>query len=185
MINQNSFLPTLANIRGIAKKLHRSVLFWEAFVKYCKFYGIPPMTIRLDIAVGWNSTFFMLGITVFLRKAIQHLVEDYSKELGEFKLSDYEWELADVLLVFLMPFQHCTKRFECQHISRDWYVLSCKTNSDYVFFAYDTLYNNLDDVKAALVAKEGLGCLPRAVYLNDALTAMAQTLKEYYTQSPD
>jgi len=50
------------------------------------------MTIPVDVAPRWDSAYGMLEIVIYLRKAIHRLVDDYSKELGEYRLTDYEWE---------------------------------------------------------------------------------------------
>jgi hypothetical protein len=104
-----TFLGTLAKIRAIRK----STLLWEAFCKCCKDYSLKPMTIPLDVAPRWNSKYTMLQQAVYLRKAIHRLVDDNPKVLQGFQLTNYEWDLAEVLLVFLMPFKRCTKRFQC------------------------------------------------------------------------
>jgi hypothetical protein len=105
------------------------------------------MTIPLDITVRWNSTFLMLLQAVYLRRAIHRYVDDLDEELSELQLSEEEWEKVEVLLVFLLPFKRCTSRFEC---NRSY------TEIDYVFFAYDTMYNHIDDVKAKLMSGSGI-----------------------------
>ena len=40
---------------------------------------------------------------------------------------------------------------------------------DYIFFAYDTMYNHIDDVKASLDRPVGLGLLPCASYMREAI----------------
>jgi hypothetical protein len=110
-----TFMATLVKIRGIAKAIRKSTALWEAFCKCCTDYGLNPMTIPLDCAPRWNSKYIMLQQAVYLRKAIHRLVDDNYERLEEFRLSNYEWDLAEVLLVFLMPFKRCTKRFECSN----------------------------------------------------------------------
>src|SRR5205809_2041066 len=98
-------------LHKIAKSIRGSTLRWEAFQRSCKSYGIEPMTIPLDITVRWNSTFLMLLQAVYLRRAIHRYVDDLDEELSELQLSEEEWEKAEVLLVFLLPFKRCTSRF--------------------------------------------------------------------------
>jgi hypothetical protein len=108
-----TFLSTLFKIRCIAKAIRRSTALWEAFCKCCKDYGLSPMTIPLDCAPRWSSKYLMLHKAVYLRKAIHRLVDDNPARLEEYRLSNQEWDMAEVLLLFLMPFKRCTKRFEC------------------------------------------------------------------------
>ena len=178
-----TWLATLTKIRQIAKAIRKSTLLWEAFCKCCKDYGLKPMTIPLDVAPRWNSKYAMLQQAVYLRKAIHRLADDYPKQLEAYQLTTYEWELAEILLVFLMPFKRCTKRFECNHTDPEIGMLPLveKADSDYVFFAYDALYNHIEDVKGALASDTGLGALPCAAHLLGGLEGMEKSLKDYYT----
>ena len=167
-----TFKALLDKLRKIAKSIRGSTLRWEAFQRCCKSYGIDPMTIPLDITVRWNSTFRMLEQAIYLRRAIHRYVDDMDVE--DAKLSENEWDQAEVLLLFLLPFKRCTTRFECNN---------SQPEIDYVFFAYDTMYNHIDDVKAALSSDTGLGRLPCARYMLSAIKQMEITLQKYYTRT--
>jgi hypothetical protein len=107
------FLAALAKLRGFAKLIRRSTLLWEAFRKCCADYDLKAMSIPLDIAPRWGPKHKMLEQAVYLREAIHRLVDDNPKTLSVFRMSDYEWKLAEVLWVVLIPFKRCTKHFEC------------------------------------------------------------------------
>ena len=92
----------------------------------------------------------MLLQAVYLRRAIHRYIDDLDKEYWALQLTAAEWEQAEVLLVFLLPFQRCTKRFECNN---------SYTEIDYIFFVYDTMYNHIDDVKEKLESYDGIGAL--------------------------
>ena len=77
-------------------------------------------------------------------------------------------------MLFLLPFQRCTTRFECN---------DSQPEIDYVFFAYDTLYNHIDDVKSALNSNVGLGRLACAPYFLSSVERMEITLQKYYTRT--
>lgn len=173
-LDNNSFLATLEKIRGIAKSIRGSTLRWESFQECCKSYGIAPATIPLDMPVRWNSTYRMVEQTVYLKRPIRRYLDDHDDKLGKFHLTDDEWEQAEILLVFLMPFKRCTKRFECNLNNPE---------IDYVFFAYDTMYNHIDDVKDALVGDTGIGLLSCAPYMHAAIEEMEKTLKLYYEKT--
>ena len=78
------------------------------------------------------------------------------------------------MLLFLFPFQHCTLRFECNRTIPE---------VDYVFFAYDTLYNHIDDVKDKLRSGVGLGAPHCAPFILKAIEAMETTLRKYYERT--
>jgi len=175
-----TFKTLFDKLRKIAKSIRGSSLRWEAFQRSCKSYGMQPMTIPLDITVRWNSTFRMLEQAIYLRRAIHRYAEDMEDDdpkLMDAKLTDNEWEQAEILLLFLLPFQRCTTRFECN---------DSQPEIDYVFFAYDTLYNHIDDVKSALNSNVGLGRLACAPYFLSSVERMEITLQKYYirTQFP-
>ena len=169
-----SFLQTLNKIRIVAKAIRSSSLKWDTFKRCCESYNMNPMTIPLDVVVWWNSTFNMLEQAVYLRRPIRRFIDDCDDEFDAVRLSDEEWELGEVLLLFLMPFKRCTARFECN---------SNTPEIDYVFFAYDTMYNHIDDVKHALNSGNGIGLLPCARYMLKALNQMEKTLKRYYSET--
>ena len=85
-----------------------------------------------------------------------------------------EFEMAELLVVFLMPFKCCTKRFECN---------ADEPEIDYVFFAYDSLFNHIEDVKTALKGATALAALPSAPYMLDALCNMEEKFKIYYKKT--
>lgn len=97
------FKALLDELRKIAKSIRGSTLRWEAFQRCCKSYGIDPMTIPLDITVRWNSTFRMLEQAIYLRRVIHRYMDDM--DIEDAKLSENEWDQAEVLLLFLLPFK--------------------------------------------------------------------------------
>lgn len=130
---------------------------------------MEPLTIGLDCPTRWASTHDMIEKYVYLKNPIRRFENDNENELAEFKLTDVEWELTEILLVFLMPFKRCTRRFEDN---------SEKPEIDYVFFGYDELYNHLDDVKAALGKNTGLGARRSVQLLLQAIEQMEKELKK-------
>ena len=82
--------------------------------------------------------------------------------------------MVEFLLLFLMPFQRCTERFECNESN---------TEIDYVFFTYDTLYNHLDDVEAKLKSGTGIRALSCAPFLLSTMKKMKDTLSKYYSRT--
>ena len=102
----------------------------------------------------------------------------YLEELGEpfehLVLSKREWQQAEILLLFLLPFQCCTSRFECNNATPE---------VDYVFFAYDTLYNHIEDVKDKLCSDVGLESLRCASFMLKAVEDIETILRKYYERT--
>jgi len=178
-----SFGAILGKIRSIAKSIRGSSLRWDIFQQACKSYDMEPMTIPLDITIRWNSAYRMLLQALYLRRPIHRYVDDciakasserLKRPYMEMQLSNAEWEQAEVLLMFLLPFKRCTARFECN---------SKYTEIDYVFFAYNTMYDHIDDVKTKLESGTGIGTLPCAKYMLKAIGEMEVVLKKYYEKT--
>ena len=75
--------------------------------------------------------------------------------------------------MFLLPFKQCTTRFEC----------NSSPEINYVFFAYNTMYDHMDDVKSKSESGFGIGALPCATYMLNAIGKMEKVLKKYYTKT--
>jgi hypothetical protein len=95
-------------------------------------------------------------------------------ELDDAKLTDVEWHLTEILLVFLLSFQRYSARFECN---------SSQSEIDYIFFAYDAMYNHIDDVKIILQSNDDLGRLPYTSYFLTIIANMEETLWKYYIRT--
>jgi len=184
--NENGldFSATLTKIRELTKGIRKSKLRWELFQDACKAVGLNPCTIPLDIKVRWNSMLRMLETTVYLRKAVSRFLfnltnGDESNDpsminyLERCQMTEQEWELAEVLFVFLIPFKHVTARFENNKQTPE---------IDYMFFAYDRMFNHIEDVLFSLRTPTALGNLECAPVFSEALTSMKAKLQEVLTR---
>ena len=172
-----AFRDLLAIIGRLATSLRRSTTRWKIFQAACKSYDIEPMTIPLAMDVRFSSHYRQLLVAVYLCRPLRRFVDDAHfkpQEKHLYELSDEQWDLAEFLLLFLRPFQRCTERFECNE---------SKTEIDYVFFAYDTLYNHLEDVEEKLTSGTGIGVLSCAPFLLQTLQKMKDTLSKYYSRT--
>jgi hypothetical protein len=169
-----SFSAIISKLREIAKSIRGSTRRWELFQQACTSCKLPEKTIPLDVTVRWNSTFRMLQHSVHLKRAIRRYVDNLGLTYEDFVMSEPEWQQAEVLLLFLLPFQRCTARFECHDSSPE---------IDYVFFGYDTLFNHIDDVKKKLRSARGLGALQCASSMLKAIEQMEKVLKKYYKKT--
>ena len=174
------FNATLTKIRELAKGIRKSTLRWELFQDACKDVGLNPSTIPLDIKVRWNSMLRMLETTVYLRKAVSRFLfnlanGDDSNDLSTInflercQMTEQEWELAEVLFVFLIPFKRVTVRFESNKQTPE---------IDYMFFAYDRMFNHIEDVLFSLRTPTALGNLECAPVFAAALGKMKAKLQE-------
>ena len=102
-----SFQATLEKIYKVAKAIRSSPQRWDIFQATCKSYNINPVTIPLDVPTRWSSTYDMGQQYVYLVKPINRFLDDC--ELEHLKLTTSEFEMAELLVVFLMPFKRCTK----------------------------------------------------------------------------
>lgn len=172
-----AFRVLLATIGRLATSLRRSTTRWKIFEAACKSYNIEPMTIPFAMDVRFTSHYRQLFVAIYLRRPLRRYVDDANFKLQDkhlYELSDEQWDLAEFLLLFLMPFQRCTERFECNE---------SRTEIDYVFFAYDTLYNHLDDVEEKLRSGTGIGALSCAPFMLSTMERMKDTLSKYYSRT--
>ena len=167
-----SFQVTFDKIREVAKTIRSSPQRWDTFQVICKSYNITPVTIPLDVPTCRSSSYDMGEQYVYLAKPINRFLDDCGLEL--LKLMTSEFEMAELLVVFLMPFKRCTKRFECNAVEPE---------IDYVFFTYDSLFNHIEDVKTALEGTTALAAIPSSSYLLDPLYKMEEKLKIYYRKT--
>jgi len=169
-----TFGGIISKLRAIANSIRGSSRRWGLFEQACRSCKITPTTIPQDVTVRWNSTFRMLQHSIYLKRPIRKYVDDLGDTSEQLVLTEREWQQAEVLLLFLLPFQRCTSRFESNNTTPE---------IDYVFFAYDTLYNHIDDVKDKLRSGSGLGVLPSARFMLMAIEQMENVLRKYYEKT--
>ena len=58
--------------------------------------------------------------------------------------------------MFLLPFKRCTARFECNSSDPE----------NYVFFAYNAMYDHINDIKSKLESDTGIGTFPIQAWSN-------------------
>ena len=128
----------------------------------------------------------MIKSAIYLRKPIAHFLfnltfdDDETTNRNDIpfhercQLTDQEWDLLEVLYAFLLPFKRVTTRFE-----------SNKQNPeiDYLFFAYDRMFNHIEDVLFSLRTPEALGDLECAPIFMAALKKMKEKLQKYYDKT--
>jgi len=163
----------LADIRTIAIHIRSSPQHWEQFKKVCDHVGVKSLKILLDVPTRWNSTHRMMERVIYLHKAIDRYVLDNTGDLTI--ITKKEWELVELLCAFLWPFKHCTDALEATR----------KPEVDRVFWAYNRMFNEIDDFKATLERRQARR-QPWSGVLLTALEGMSAKLRKYYkrTESP-
>ena len=91
-----------------------------------------------------------------------------------YQLTDQEWDLLEILYAFLLPFKRVTTRFESNKQNPEF---------DYLFFAYDRMFNHIEDVLFSLHTTEVLGTLECAPIFMAVLEKMKEKLQKYYEKT--
>ena len=144
-----------------------------------------PSQCPLNIKVRWNSMLHMLEQAIYLRKPISHFftqlsLEDHSNDRNSVAyhehcaMTNQEWDLVEVLYVFLIPFKRVTMRFENN---------TKNPEIDYIYYAYDRMFNHIEDVLFSLRTPRALGRLPSAKVFVQALEDMRSKLNGYYDKT--
>ena len=128
----------------------------------------------------------MLEQAIYLRKPIGRFLtkllldEPYTnREKGppfheRCAMTGEEWDLVEVLYVFLLPFKRVTTRFENN---------TKNPEIDYTFYAYDRMFNHIKDVLFSLHSPRALGSLPSANVFVRALEEMSEKLQAFYDKT--
>ncbi len=85
-----------------------------------------------DVVTRWSSAHDMLARAIYLRKPIDAFVKDL--RYMNLKLCDTEWEQAELVFNILLPLKATCTRLQ----------QTTRPSMEKVFFAYDTLFNELD-----------------------------------------
>src|SRR5947207_1460608 len=98
-----------------------------------------------DVKTRWDSAYKMLSRALYLRKAIDHFVDE-DEALAQFKLTKKEWDQAAVIVTILLPFKMTSQRLQ----AIKWPAI------DSVFWDYEALFNKIDAIKETLNKPEYL-----------------------------
>src|SRR5438552_7098645 len=89
-----------------------------------------------DVVTRWDSAYKMLARALYLRKAIDHFVDE-DEDLAKFKLTKKEWDQAAVILTILLPFKMASQRLQATK----------RPAIDSLFWDYEALFNKIDAIK--------------------------------------
>ena len=124
-----------------------------------------------DVKTRWDSAYKMLSRALYLRKAIDHFVDE-DEALAQFKLTKKEWDQAAVIVTILLPFKMTSQRL--QAIKRP--------AIDSVFWDYEALFNKIDAIKETLNKPEYLD-EEWAQELHIGVQQLSEKLQKYYDKT--
>jgi hypothetical protein len=108
----------------------------EKFLKACEYHDRRELRLIYDCPTRWNSVYDMLSRALYLRPAIEAFL-DKDPKLSKLRLSDSEWDKAELMLAILRPFKIASVRLQGMR----------KPGIDKVFYYYESLFDDIDKVK--------------------------------------
>lgn len=132
---------------------------------------------RYDVPTRWNSAYLMLTRACYLRRSIDQYIHDQVEEakhlnLSNYKISKAEWEQIETLTTILLPFKNLSVKLQ----------KTSRPRIDHVFWAYEVLFNNIDDLQAML-ARPRNHKKTWAKSLATAVEQMRLKLSKYYQKT--
>ncbi|KAJ1256441.1 hypothetical protein BS78_K023900 [Paspalum vaginatum] len=97
-------------IRAFVIAVKSSPLQWEDFIKCASECGLSTARgLSLDVQTRWNSTYHMLKDAIYYRNAFERLYETNKRRYVGVKISDEEWDQAQILCKCLKRFNDITE----------------------------------------------------------------------------
>ena len=120
----------------------------------------------------WDSAYTMLARAVYLRKAVDHFVVHPDDTLEKYKLSNMEWEIAELLVTILLPFKKASTTLQS----------TSRPAIDEVFWTYEQSFNKIDKLKKTLCLPEHES-KPWVEELHAAVDKMLAKLRKHYDKT--
>ena len=124
-----------------------------------------------DVVTRWDSAYKMLARALYLRKAIDHFVDE-DKDLTKFKLTKKEWDQAVVIVTILLPFKMISQRLQATE----------RPAIDSVFWDYEALFNKIDAIKETFNKPEYI-VEEWAQELHVGVEKLSEKLEKYYNKT--
>ena len=127
---------------------------------------MKPLKVYRDVSTRWNSTCTMLERAIHLREPISRLMmrQDYPSDQV---MIPQEWDQASFIIHFLLCFKRCADRLQATK----------RPELHKVWWAYDTMFNEIDDMKEGMASHNYAEWAPQ---LSSATEAMEASLRQYY-----
>ena len=124
-----------------------------------------------DVVTRWDSAYKMLARALYLRKAIDHFVDE-DEDLAKFKLTKKEWDQAAVIVTILLPFKMTSQRLQATK----------RPAIDSVFWDYEALFNKIDAIKETFNKPEYVN-EEWAQELHAGVEKLSEKLEKYYNKT--
>lgn len=124
-----------------------------------------------DVVTRWDSAYKMLSRALYLRKAIDHFVDE-DEDLASLKLTKKEWDQAAVIVTILLPFKVTSQRLQATK----------RPAIDSVFWDYEALFNKIDAIKETLNKPEYMD-KEWAQELHIGVQQLSEKLEKYYNKT--
>ena len=124
-----------------------------------------------DVITRWDSAYKMLSRALYLRKAIDHFIDE-DEDLTKFKLTKTEWDQAAVIVTILLPFKMTSQRLQATK----------RPAIDSVFWDYEALFNKIDAIKETLNTPEYVD-EEWVQELHTGVQQLSEKLEKYYSKT--
>jgi hypothetical protein len=119
----------------------------------------------------------MLTRACYLRRSIDQYIHDQLDETNHLNLSNYrlsraEWDQVEMLTTILLPFKNTSVKLQ----------KTLRPRIDHVFWSYESLFNNIDDLQAMLARPRNCN-KTWAKMLAGAVEQMRLKLSKYYQKT--
>ena len=167
---QKSFYMTCQLVAN-CQKISSSNIRAERFKECCAFLKLPALRMIYDVVTRWDSAYKMLARAFYLRKAIDHFIDD-DEDLAKFKLTKKEWDQAAVIVTILLPFKMTSQRLQTTK----------RPAIDSVFWDYEALFNKIDAIKETFNKPEYID-EEWAQELHVGVERLSKKLEKYYNKT--
>lgn len=105
-LKEDKINPLIRKVRFYCKKVHCSSKNKEQLRQQQASYKEPAISVVMDIAIRWNSTYDMLTTAIKMKRSLTFLSNMYKESyLTNEPLNECDWELSSLIVRLLEPFK--------------------------------------------------------------------------------
>lgn len=166
------FALAAAKLREIAKATSNSAVRVETFQKAVNEKIGKSLKLKLDVATRWHSTATMLERALRLKGPINTWLTGYP-DLEALQMSDAQWAQVEIILSVLKPFWESALQL----------MKSRDINIHMTYYAYEYMFNHLDDFTAKLNTSCGGKRTAHRDQIIKGIASARAKLSKYYNES--